>query len=124
VTPEAAAGLRALAEALPVGAAVPVPREWVLELLAAGVSTAAAAAPMDPTVEAVASRYGRAPSTVRGWCEAGRFPGAYKLHDREWRIPSAAIEAFDAVQRERPAGRRGGGVRSLDDWRRASRRPA
>jgi len=31
---------------------------------------------------------------LRGWCEAGRFPGAYKLHDREWRIPLAAIEAF------------------------------
>jgi hypothetical protein len=33
MTSELAAGLRSLAEALPAGAAVPVPREWLLELL-------------------------------------------------------------------------------------------
>jgi hypothetical protein len=33
VTAEAAAGLRRLAEALPTGSAVPVPREWLLDLL-------------------------------------------------------------------------------------------
>ena len=50
------------------------------------------------------------------------FPGACKLHDREWRIPAAAIEAFDAQerQRERPAGGRGRAKRSLSDWRHAS----
>jgi helix-turn-helix protein len=122
VTPEAAAGLRTLAEALPTGAAVLVPREWLLELLAGQESTASTNTAMDPTVEAVASRYGRAPSTVRGWCEAGRFPGAYKLHDREWRIPPAALETFEAQERRRecPTGRRGRPVASLGDWRRIS----
>jgi helix-turn-helix protein len=114
-------GLRALAEALPAGAVVPVPRDWLLELLAAA-DASPAARPADPTVEEVATRYGRAPSTVRGWCEAGRFPGAYKLHDREWRIPAAGIEAFEVTerQRERPAGHRGRRVQSLGDWRHAS----
>jgi hypothetical protein len=122
VTSELATGLRALAEALPAGAAVPVPREWLLELLAGQGSAASANPPADPTVEEIAARYGRAQSTIRGWCEAGRFPGAYKLHDREWRIPAAALEAFDTAARKRevPAGRRGRPVASLGDWRRVS----
>ena len=120
MTADLAAGLRALAEALPTGSAVPVPREALLELLEA--AEAPGISPTDPTVEEVANRYGRAPSTVRGWCDAGRFPGAYKLHDREWRIPAAAIEAFEKQERrrERPAGGRGRGARSLSDWRHAS----
>ena len=113
MTADLAAGLRALADALPTGSAVPVPREALLELLEA--AEAPGICPTDPTVEEVANRYGRALSTVRGWCEAGRFSGAYKLHDREWRIPAAALEAFDAAGRRRTpaAGRRGHGVASL-----------
>jgi hypothetical protein len=110
--------LRALAESLPPGTAIPVPRETVLELLRAQESADEPPA-LDPTVDEIAARYGRAPSTVRGWCEAGRFPGAYKLHDREWRIPAAAVAAFDAAQRDRPASPRGYPVRSLSDWRHA-----
>jgi hypothetical protein len=119
VTPEAAAGLRTLAEALPTGAAVPVPREWLLELLAGQESAASANTTMDPTVDELAARYGRGPSTVRGWCEAGRFPGAYKLRDREWRIPPAAVASFEAAVRGRATAnhRR---VQSFGDWRHAS----
>jgi hypothetical protein len=104
------------------GATVPVPREWLLDLLAIAVTAPATGVPMDPTVEVIASRYGRAASTIRGWCEAGRFSGAYKLNGREWRIPPSALEAFEAQERryERPSGVRGGRAQSLSDWRHAS----
>jgi hypothetical protein len=118
VTPEAADALRALALALPAGTAVPVPREWLLELLAGQGSPAPVTTP-DPTVEEIAQRFGRASSTIRGWCEAGRFPGAYKLHDREWRIPAAALETFEAMVRGRATANRHE-VQSLGDWRHAS----
>jgi hypothetical protein len=44
MTPDVAVGLRALAEALPAGSAVPVPRELLLELLGARPSRGAAEA--------------------------------------------------------------------------------
>jgi hypothetical protein len=122
VTPEAAAGLRKLAEALPAGTPVPVPSDWLLDLLNGQGSPERPAEAMDPTVEELAARYRRAPSTVRGWCEAGRFPGAYKLHAREWRIPAAAIGAFEARARARDcrADRGRNVVRCLSDWRHVS----
>lgn len=123
VSPELAAGLRAIAEVLPAGTAIPVPREILLELLGALSAAASAISPADPTVEEVASRYSRAPSTVRGWCEAGRFPGAYKLHNREWRIPSAALAAFEAAVRGRATASRRD-AQSLGDWRHASEIPS
>jgi excisionase family DNA binding protein len=44
-------------------------------------------------------------SGVRGWAEAGRFPGGYKV-GRRWRIPESALAAFRAAQAgsTRPAG--------------------
>ncbi len=112
-------GLRALADALPAGTAIPIPRELLLVLLDSYAELASPAL-VDPAVEEIATRYGRAPSTIRGWCEAGRFPGAYKIHGRQWRIPRASLTAFEAVQRERPAGSGARSVRSLSDWRHAS----
>jgi hypothetical protein len=108
----------AVAKALPAGAAVPVPRELLLELLAGPTAASPASASADPTVAEIAARYGRAPSTIRGWCEAGRFPGAYKLHDKEWRIPPAALAAFEATVRGRATASRQD-VQSLGDWRHA-----
>jgi helix-turn-helix protein len=109
VTPETAAGLRSLAEALPAGAAVPVPREWLLELLAGSAAPTApavpSAAPADFTVAELAARFGRKPSTVRGWLDRELIPGAYRFQGREWRIPAAALAAFEAAQR--PASRPG-----------------
>jgi hypothetical protein len=119
---------RAVAQALPEGAAIPVPREWLLELLA-GTAAPAPVSPLPPadlTIPELARRYDRRPGTVREWCEAGRFPGAYKLNDREWRIPASAVITFDLQSRERPTKQRkarrktaraGAGQNTLGAWR-------
>jgi hypothetical protein len=124
VTPEARAGLHALAMALPEGAAVPVPRAWLLELLdGAGDRPTLTVEPADLTAVQVAARFGRHASTVRLWLERGLFPGAYKLRGRDWRVPPSALAAFDAREREgKPHARPTpcGKTANLADWRRAS----
>jgi hypothetical protein len=102
--PSFQSALRVLAEALPEGSVVPVPREALLVLLngqlagnPAGQGRAGPA--VDATVRVVAGEFSRSPSTIREWCEAGLFPGAYKMRGREWRIPAAAIEAFQEHER-------------------------
>lgn len=72
-----------------------------LRELAAAIEDAAAPAAAGAvlTVALVAEQLHRSASTVRGWCEAGRFAGAFKLEGRDWRIPVAAIDAFLADQR-------------------------
>jgi hypothetical protein len=120
--------LRAYAEAIPPGTPVPVPREWLLQLLGCSKVTSekpAIAAPADMTVAELAARFRRRPSTVRGWIERGLFPGAYKfMGGREWRVPQAALEAFEAGQRAgRPQNRlwgQGGRPVDLGAWRRES----
>jgi hypothetical protein len=83
--------------------------------------------PADLTVAHLATRFGRSRGTCRAWVEAGRFPGSYRLHGtREWRIPAAALAAFETTERERvsptigkpavPQHRRGGQV-NLSAWR-------
>jgi hypothetical protein len=113
--------LRALADALPEGSVVPVPRGWLLELLVgAGQEASTTSRPVaDMTVAQLAIVFGRRPSAVRAWLERGDFPGAYKFNDREWRVPPAAVEAFQERQR------RGGASHAvaqtagrLTDWRR------
>ncbi|MGN6168168.1 MAG: hypothetical protein ACTHQQ_08345 [Solirubrobacteraceae bacterium] len=102
MTPEARAGLLVLATALPPASAVSVPREWLLELLGGpDVRPQAATAPADVTVADLARRFCRQHSTVPAWLERGLFPGAYKfMGGREWRVPPAALAAFEAGQRE------------------------
>jgi len=122
--------LRTLARGLPAGTPVPVPAELLLELLDSEPHAPANLVSSDLTVAQVAARYGRAPSTVRGWCDVNRFAGAYRLNGREWRIPPSALESFDAAQRRghRPAqpgvtgqrrqgSRRGKGRLALGAWR-------
>jgi len=105
MTPQEA--LRAYAQALPAGTALPVPRELVLELLGGGTSDQARIAPpsTDLTVAEVAGQFGRSPATVRGWCVAGALPGAYHFRGKEWRIPPAALDAFVAEERKRTPGK-------------------
>jgi hypothetical protein len=117
--------LRELAEALPVGAAVSVPREWLLELLEGAapspVPTNVQAA--DMTIADLALRFRRHASTIRGWLDKGAFAGAYKLRGREWRIPAESLAAFEeAARREagiRVAAPKGSrhSTPNLADWR-------
>jgi len=87
-----AAELRRLAEQLPTGAALTLDRATLLEVTVGVVEQTTY------TVATLAAQLHRSASTVRGWLEAGRFPGAYKLPgDRRhaaWRIPQAALDAF------------------------------
>jgi excisionase family DNA binding protein len=83
--------IRALVQAAPPDGTVTV--AWLAELLEHEAATSEARED-DLTVEDVAAAFGRAVSTVRSWCQAGRIPGAYRLRGREWRIPPAGLDAF------------------------------
>lgn len=52
----------------------------------------------DLTVEDIATKEKRAVSTVRAWCAAGEFPGAYKLNGVDWRIPVKGYASFRAAK--------------------------
>src|SRR5207245_1327497 len=58
---------------------------------------------VDLTIRDLAQLFGKQPSTVRAWVERGDFPGAYKLHGKEWRVPVSAVEAFQNGERRRTA---------------------
>jgi excisionase family DNA binding protein len=90
------AALHAFATALPVGYPITLPRDWVLDLLD-GAEVPSVTSP-DLTVEEVAKRFGRAPSTVRSWILAGHVR-AYRFRGRELRIPHASLDAFETDQR-------------------------
>jgi hypothetical protein len=125
MTSEARRALQVLASALPEGVSVPVPREWLLELLSGENETAlTAVASADLTVADLAKRFGRQTSTVRAWLERGMFPGAYKfMGGREWRVPLQALSAFETGQRkgtpQSVAGCTAGKPFDLGAWRRA-----
>ncbi|HEV8178319.1 MAG TPA: helix-turn-helix domain-containing protein [Gemmatimonadales bacterium] len=129
MTPAEVAGLLALARALPQGAAVSVPREWVIALLEDNsAAPAPSALPVaDLTCREAGVVLGRSPSTIRSWCEAGTLEG-YLFRSREWRIPAGALERFQQAERERGAAKRSSGgvtrLRSktpdLSAWRRVS----
>ena len=96
-----------------------VPRDWVVERLSADIPavppavTPARPARVDLTIRDLAQLFGKQPSTVRAWVERGDFPGAYKLHGKEWRVPVSAVEAFQNRQRASDAG--------LSAWRKVKR---
>jgi helix-turn-helix protein len=110
--------LRELAERLPAGFSLTATREALLEVLGPGASPSTAAPAADLTVADIAARLTRAPSTVRGWLEAGRFAGAYKLNGRDWRLPVASLATFLEEQRSS----HGNQAVRLDTWRRGRRR--
>lgn len=116
--------LRALVDASPPDAVLSVPARWLSALLSDAMppSRPAEALSLDLTVNDLAERMNRKPSTVRTWCERGELPGAYRNRGREWRIPPSAVEAMQREQakqqrapRSRPTARRG--VTDLGAWR-------
>jgi hypothetical protein len=91
-----------LAQALPVGTALPLPREWVLELLAGVPAPQPATTPLtvDLTPEEAGAALQRSPVTIRAYCSAGLFKGAYRFRGRQWRIPRASVETLQAAERK------------------------
>jgi hypothetical protein len=106
------AALLRLAQALPDGTAVPVPRAWLLELLEGTEAPSAGAVPVDVdlTPEEAGAAFQRSPVTIRAYCNAGLIPGAYRLRERQWRIPRAALAAFQAAERKAHEHKAKGGV--------------
>lgn len=112
----AADRLRRLAEHLPPGGSLTLTRAGLLELAGVDSSQSAEEAGTgDFTVAQLATRFHRSASTIRDWCEHGRFEGAYKLNGRDWRIPEAGVGAFLSEQRS------GRSVAQLGAWREARR---
>ena len=104
--------LRQMAEVVPPGGAVIVPRDWLeAELQALGPAPGDGG---DLTVEQVAEQLHRPESTIRDWLESGRFAGVYK-RGRVWRVPRAALE------KPRPAPAPDDEPGRLDAWRRVRR---
>lgn len=108
------AGIRERLQALPRGSLVPV--DWLLELIGDGQDAPArtGAPAVDLNVADLALLFKKRPSTVRAWIERGDFPGAYKLNGKEWRVPAAAVEAFQKAQQS--LGDEG---ENLSAWRRS-----
>src|SRR4051812_3736413 len=76
---------------LPDDALVPI--RWIRARLRAPATTRADGI-ADLSAADVAKQLGRKPGTVRGWCARGEIQGAYRLNDREWRIPSSSLRAY------------------------------
>jgi hypothetical protein len=94
--------LRDLAERLPPGGSLTLTRDGLLDLAAVDGGQADQAGPQaDLTVAELAAWFHRSASTVRDWCEHGRFEGAYKLNGRDWRIPQTGVEAFSLTSEAR-----------------------
>ncbi len=92
--------LRELAERLPPGGSLTLTRDGLLELAAADEGQSEQPdARADFTIAELVERFRRSASTIRGWCEHGSFEGAYKLNGRDWRIPSAGVDAYLTKQR-------------------------
>ncbi len=119
----AAERLVAELQALPPGSLVP--RDWILGRLAEQVPARDASLPatVDRTVHDLATLFGKRPSTVRAWIERGDFPGSYKLHGKEWRVPPAALDAFQRAQRARSVTPHAGAKPDLAAWRSARPSP-
>ena len=127
VTSEARSALLALAAEWPAGQPVPVPLDWLLDLLGTTSTpntVEESVIGMDMNCRQLAEALGRDASTVRGWVARGEFPGAYRLNQREWRVPPEALRQWQDRQRAAPSGSHSGAVGTsrrrglrLSSWR-------
>jgi hypothetical protein len=88
-----------LALLLPLPAEATLPVGWIREQLEA-LEVAVEGEPEVYAVRDLARRWNRAPSTVRAVLEAGELPEAYRHRGREWRVPRAAVLAYEQRQAE------------------------
>ena len=97
--------LRALAELLPAGSSITLSDAGLRALLDEDTTSVTRRSDdlNDYTVPELAELFERKASTVRGWLDAGRFPDAYKLNGRDWRVPRAGVEAFRREQILQPS---------------------
>ena len=113
--------LHTLLDSMPAGSAITLTRADIEELLDELTPPDVDAPEVsDLTLADVADRVGRAQSTVRGWCTRGLLTGAYRLNGRDWRVPSAALDAFLEAQRthrQTPSKGPSGGITDLSAWR-------
>jgi excisionase family DNA binding protein len=78
-----------------------VPVGWVLDQ--AGANQSAPVADVDLTAVQAGELLGRAASTIRGMCASGELLGAYRARGREWRVPRAALSAWQREEARRHA---------------------
>ncbi len=98
-----------------------VPARVILERLPDSTPTPTGDSLADLTVEEAGDVLGRSPSTVRDYCRRDLLPGAYRQQGREWKIPRAAIRAFqrsEAGEVKPVTTRRRRGEVDLGSWRR------
>ena len=110
--------IRQMCDGLPDGASVMLPVGWLRSQLDGPDPSHRVV--IDWTVRRVAEELERAPSTVRTWLNRGLIPEAYQLRGREWRVPPAAVRAFqdrEGDQPERPSHRDPDGPVDLGSWR-------
>jgi hypothetical protein len=79
---------------LPDEAAVTLPVGWLRARLRSDGSGVVPDPLADLSCAEVGAALGRSPSTIRAWCTRGDMPGAYRLRQREWRIPRASLRRY------------------------------
>lgn len=89
--------LRELVDGVPPGFTVSVRADWIKELVA-DLPEPEPGVEIDLTAEEVGRLLGRDPKTIASWCRMGTLEGAYRLNDREWRIPRPALTAYQRKQ--------------------------
>lgn len=90
--------LRRMIDGMPPGSSISLPVDEVRQLLDEEPESDREDRLADLTIEELASEFDRSESAVRSWCQQGRIPGAYKLRNREWRIPAEGVRAFQAAE--------------------------